>query len=72
LDIANAVSAFGKFHSWNSMDPIECRALVFAWFQSPAHVPRDVVFGKFATVGGVCETWTVPVYILTAKFADAL
>jgi hypothetical protein len=30
------------------------------------------VFGKFATVGGVRETWTVPVYIMTAEFADAL
>jgi hypothetical protein len=72
LHIANAVSSFGKFHSWNSMDPIECRALVFESFQSPAHVPRDVVFGKFASVGGVRETWTVPVYILTADFTDEL
>jgi hypothetical protein len=72
LHIANAVSSFGKFHSWNSMDPIECRALVFALFQSPAHVPRDVVFGKFASVGGVRETWTVLVCILTADFAGAL
>jgi hypothetical protein len=72
LHIANVVSSFGKFHSWNSMDPIECRALVFESFQSPAHVPRDVVFGKFASVGGVRETWTVPVYILTADFTDEL
>jgi hypothetical protein len=35
-------------------------------------VPRDVVFGKFATVGGVKESRTAPVYILTAEFADAL
>jgi hypothetical protein len=68
LHIANAVSAFSKFHSWNSMDPIESRALVFASFQSPVHVPSDVVFGKFATVGGVRETWIVPVYIMTAEF----
>jgi hypothetical protein len=32
LHIANAISSFRKFHSWNSMDPIECRALVFASF----------------------------------------
>jgi hypothetical protein len=50
-DITNAVSTFGKFHSWNSEDPIECRALVYASFPSPTLVPRDVVFGKYATVG---------------------
>jgi hypothetical protein len=35
-------------------------------------VPRDVVFGKFATVGGVKESWTAPVFILSAEFADVL
>jgi hypothetical protein len=34
-------------------------------------VPRDVVFGKFASVGGAKESWTAPVYILTADLADA-
>jgi hypothetical protein len=72
LDIANAISTLGKFHTWNSVDPIKCRALVYALFPSPAHVPRDVVFGKFATVGGVKESWTALIYILTAEFADAL
>ncbi|KAM0867046.1 hypothetical protein ACQ4PT_042252 [Festuca glaucescens] len=72
LDIANAVSTFGKFHSWNRDDPIKERVLVFASFPSPALVPRDVVFGKFATVGGVRESWTAPVFILSADFADVL
>jgi hypothetical protein len=72
VHIANAISSFGKFHFWNRVDPIKCRALVYASFPSPAHVPRDVVFGKFANVGGVRESWTAPIYILTAKFADAL
>jgi hypothetical protein len=31
-----------------------------------------VVIGKFSTVGGVRESWTADVYILTADFADAL
>jgi hypothetical protein len=72
VHIANAISSFGKFHFWNRVDPIKCRALVYASFPSPAHVPRDVVFGKFANVGGVRESWTAPIYILTAEFADAL
>jgi hypothetical protein len=72
LDIANAVSTFGQFHSWNHNDPIKERALVYASFPSPQLVPRDVVFGKFGTVGGVRESWTAPVFILTADFADVL
>jgi hypothetical protein len=72
LDIANAVSTFGQFHSWNHHDPIKERALVYASFPSPQLVPRDVVFGKFGTVGGVRESWTAPVFILSADFADVL
>jgi hypothetical protein len=71
-DIANAVSTFGKYHYWNSEDPILDRALVYASFSSPQLVPRDVVFGKFASVGGVKETWIAPLYILTANFVDDL
>jgi hypothetical protein len=39
-DIANDVSTFGKFHFWNSEDPIKGRALVYASFPSPSLVPR--------------------------------
>jgi hypothetical protein len=66
------VSTFGKFHFWNRDDPIKERILVYASFSSPALVPRDVVFGKFSTVGGVKETWTAPVFILSAEFAEQL
>jgi hypothetical protein len=72
LDIANAISTFGKYHHWNNQDPLKARVLVYASFPSIASVPRDVVFGKFGTVGGVRESWTAVVYILTAEFADAL
>jgi hypothetical protein len=48
------------------------RTLVYASFPSPALVPRDVVFGDYATIGGVRETWTAVCYILTADFADML
>jgi hypothetical protein len=70
FDIANAVSTFGKFHHWNSADPILERTLVFASFPSPALVPRDVVYGKYASVGGTRESWTAPLFILSADFAD--
>jgi hypothetical protein len=72
LDIANAVSTFGKYLHWNNEDPLKSRVLVYASFPSIASVPRDVVIGKFSTVGGVRESWTAAVYILTADFADAL
>jgi hypothetical protein len=72
LDIANAISTFGKYHHWNNRDPLKARVLVYASFPSIASVPRDVVFGKFGTMGGVRESWTAAIYILTAEFADAL
>jgi hypothetical protein len=72
FDIAQAVATFGQYHTWNNNDPVMDRVLVYASFPSPQLVPRDVVFGKFATVGGVKESWTAPVYILTAEFAEAL
>jgi hypothetical protein len=72
LDTANAVSTFGQYHYWNNNDPILDRVLVYASFPSPQLVPRDVLFGKFATVGGARENWTAPVYILMADFAGAL
>jgi hypothetical protein len=72
LDIANAVSTFGQYHTWNNNDPVLERVLVYASFPSPQLVPRDVDFGKFSSVGGVKESWIAPVYILTADFADIL
>jgi hypothetical protein len=56
LDIANDVSTFGKFLYWNHTDPILERVLVYAAFSSPALVPIDVVFGIFASVGGVKDS----------------
>jgi hypothetical protein len=35
-------------------------------------VSRDVVFGRFASIGGAKESWSAPMYILTADFADTL
>jgi hypothetical protein len=62
-DIANAVSTFGKFHSWTSKDPIKCHALVYASFPSPALVPRDIVFDKYNSVGGVRKSLGLHHYI---------
>ncbi|KAM0894003.1 hypothetical protein ACQ4PT_024742 [Festuca glaucescens] len=60
------------YHTWNSNDPVTDRVLVYASFPSPQFVARDVVFGKFASVGGVKESWIAPVYILMVDFANAL
>jgi hypothetical protein len=48
------------------------RTICYVAFPSEAKVPRDVVFSKFASVGGVKESWTAACFILTAEFADAL
>jgi hypothetical protein len=72
LHIANVVSTFGKFLYWNHTDPILERVLVYAAFSVPALVPRDVVFGRFASVGAMKDTWIVPLFILTAEFAEEL
>jgi hypothetical protein len=72
LDITNAVSTFGQYHYWNNLDPIKSRILVYASFPSVATVPRDVVFGKFGTVGGFRESWTAAVFVLSAEFAEQL
>jgi hypothetical protein len=69
-DIANAVSAFGKFHHWHQEDGVLERTMVFVSFNSTAQVPRDIVFGNYGNLGAVKESWTAPCYILTADFAD--
>jgi hypothetical protein len=69
-DIASAVGTFGKYHHWHQDDEVLDRTLVYASFPSPVLVPRDVVFGNFANIGGVRESWTAPYYILTADFAN--
>jgi hypothetical protein len=71
-DISNAIATFGRFHHWHQDENMVERTLVYASFPSPALVPRDVVFGDYATIGGVRESWTAVCYILTADFADML
>ncbi|KAM0854125.1 hypothetical protein ACQ4PT_050627 [Festuca glaucescens] len=71
-DLANAISAFGKLLHWHQDDVLLERTICYVSFPSEARVPRDVVFSRFANVGGVKESWTVVCYILTAEFADAI
>jgi hypothetical protein len=71
-DLANAVSTFGKLLHWHQDDVLLERTICYVAFPSDAKVPRDVVFNKFATVGGVKESWTAACFILTAEFADEL
>ncbi|KAM0872807.1 hypothetical protein ACQ4PT_038483 [Festuca glaucescens] len=71
-DISNAVAAFGKYHHWHQDDAFKERTMIFVTFDSPASVPRDIVFGNYANIGDVKETWTAPFYVLGADFADVL
>ena len=63
---------FGKYHHWHRDDPLKARTLVYASFPSPQLVPRDVVFGEYAVVGGARQSWTAACYVLTADFADQM
>ncbi|KAM0890502.1 hypothetical protein ACQ4PT_027029 [Festuca glaucescens] len=71
-DEAHEPTGLEEFHYWNNVDPIKERVLVYASFPSIPAVPRDVVFGRFASVGGARDSWTAPVFILSADFADVL
>jgi hypothetical protein len=71
-DISNAVAAFGKFHHWHQDDVFKERTMIFITFDSSASVPRDIVFGNYANIGDLKETWTAPCYVMGAEFADAL
>jgi hypothetical protein len=55
-DISNAIATFGRFHHWHQDENMVERTLVYASFPSPALVPRDVVFGDYANIGGVRES----------------
>ncbi|KAM0902673.1 hypothetical protein ACQ4PT_019159 [Festuca glaucescens] len=65
-------TAFGKYHHWHQDDAFKERTMIFVTFDSPASVPRDIVFSNYANIGDVKETWTAPCYVLGADFADVL
>jgi hypothetical protein len=35
-------------------------------------VPRYIVFGNYANIGDLKETWKAPCYVMGAEFADVL
>ena len=70
--IRAAVNTFGKFSHWVSKDPYLVRSLVFASFPEDLLVTRDVVFMNFAAWGGARVSWTAPLYILGANFAEQM
>ena len=71
-NLSEAISTFGKFHSWNSDDPYLVRSIVHASFPATEHVPRDVVFGDYAEWGGNRVNWTAACYILGADWANQM
>jgi hypothetical protein len=63
------VAAFGKFHH---DDVFKERSMIYITFDSPASVPRYIVFGNYANIGDLKETWKAPCYVMGAEFADVL
>ena len=45
---------------------------MFASFPEDILVPRDMVFMDFAPYGGARVSWTAPLYILGANFAEQM
>ena len=58
--------------SLDSDDPYLVQSLVFASFPEDVLVPRDVVFMDYAAWGGARVSWTAPLYILGANFAEQM
>jgi hypothetical protein len=71
-DISNAVAAFGKFHHWHQDDVFKERTMIYITYDSPASVPRDIVFGNYANLGDLKETWTAPCYVMGADVVNDL
>jgi hypothetical protein len=72
FDISNDVASFGQYIDWHRDDHLKERTLVYAPFPLVQSVPRDMVFGQYANVGGVRQSWTAACYVLTADFADVM
>lgn len=70
--ILDVVSTFVRFHLWHQDDPRMVRTLVYASFPCPQQVPRDVVYREYADFCATRISWTAPVYVLSAEFADIL
>lgn len=71
-NLSAAINTFGKFHHWISDGPYLVRSIVFASFPEDILVPRDVVFSDYAAWGGARVSWTAPLFILGANFAEQM
>ncbi|KAE8817379.1 hypothetical protein D1007_05075 [Hordeum vulgare] len=71
-DLRAAVNTFGEFHHWVSDDPYLVRSIVFASFPDDILVPRSVTFSEYAAWGGVRVSWSAPLFILGAGFAEQM
>ena len=70
--LADVISTFGRFHHWHQDDPMLVRSLAYVSFPAPTLVPRSVTYREYADFGGARISWSAPVYILSADFADIL
>ena len=70
--IEDVISTFGRFHYWHQVDPLLVRTLAYVSFPAPSMVPRGVVYREFGDFGGTRVSWSAPVYVLSADFADVL
>ncbi|KAE8803383.1 hypothetical protein D1007_20733 [Hordeum vulgare] len=71
-DLRAAVNTFGEFHHWVSDDPYLVCSIIFASFPDDFLVPRSVTFSEYATWGGARVSWSTPLFILGAAFAEQM
>ncbi|KAE8774559.1 hypothetical protein D1007_53040 [Hordeum vulgare] len=71
-DLRAALNTFGEFHHWVSDDPYLVRSIVFASFSDDFLVPRSVTFSEYAAWGGARVSWSAPLYIMGAAFAEEM
>ena len=71
-DLRAAVNTFGEFHHWVSDDPYLVCSIVFASFPDDNLVPRSVTFSEYAAWGGARVSWSAPLFILGAGFAEQM
>ncbi|KAE8786133.1 hypothetical protein D1007_40036 [Hordeum vulgare] len=71
-DLRAAVNTFGEFHHWVSDDPYLVFSIVFASFPDDILVPRSVTFCEYAAWGGARVSWSAPLFILGAGFAEQM
>ena len=62
--VIKAVSTFGHLLAWHRPGVNKSRVLVRVLIKEVAKVPFTIVLERFTGIGGLGQSWSIPVYIL--------